>query len=788
MLPAGLEIPGRFMVPEALLTEQGRVRPEFFALPPRLTLPPAFVNAENTVRPEVFVYPAGFIPPAGARLPRDFFGPERMPGREAPERVERVQAVRGTVTVAGAPFAGARVRLEPGEVLATTGPDGRYFAAVAEPGTFSVHLSLDTQRHDLVTLVAPSGIAPPGAPRQFVELRRDAVVVAENDTVAIDFALFPERSQQLLDQPLQELEVQPRSATLTGGEEQTFSAAHGTGTYRWHATLGSFSSTSDAATTYTAPASAGTHFVIVSDTAGNVAMARVEVTNPLTITPRRSTVALGETQELTVLGGLGPYVWSASAGSFSAPEGFQVTYLPPAVAGEYEVVVTDAAGKSATAAISVVLSLALTPASATLQIGESVTFTASGGTGEYRWRTSAGEVEPLTGEQTTYTAPQLVSTQSLIVTDSAGSSAVAVIAVSSGTLRVTPALANLGFQASQAFSATGGVPPYAWTVASGGLSATESAEGEEVTYTAPSVAGVYEINVTDRAGNAGLASVNVNRALRISPAAAVVERGGTSSFTALGGSGTYTWSTTGGELSALSGSPVTYTAPDLSGKENIILADTAGSVVTAVVEVIEAPLPSPDRLILGPQESSRLSVAGGRAPYTWHAESGDLSATSGDSIIHTGPVLSGSYFVTVIDSEGVASQVPVNIVSGASLVVTPNQERYAAGELLEIIVTTLGRGVADLYVRVELPAGTPVSITELNEFSVPDVSLPFGSPVLLVPVAQETTIISVPLPETLVGALAGEYRVTASLVVPGSDSAQARNILASDSAVFEVGQ
>ena len=130
----------------------------------------------------------------------------------------------------------------------------------------------------------------------------------------------------------------------------------------------------------------------------------------------------------------------------------------------------------------------------------------------------------------------------------------------------------------------------------------------------------------------------------------------------------------------------------------------------------------------------------------------------------------------------------MNIVSGSSLVVTPNQERYAAGELLEIIVTTLGRGVADLYVRVELPAGTPVSITELNEFSAPDASLPFGSPILLVPVAQETTIISVPLPETLVGALAGEYRITASLVVPGSDSAQARNILASDSAVFEVGQ
>lgn len=132
------------------------------------------------------------------------------------------------------------------------------------------------------------------------------------------------------------------------------------------------------------------------------------------VQPRSATLSASETTlELQVIGGTGPFVWTvsdATRGTISGG-GRRVTYTRTAVNGVNTVEVTDSRGFSSSSTIvqrddpEELEALVIAPTTAALAANGIVVFTATGGTGNYRWEVDpAGSVSPRTGASTVYTS------------------------------------------------------------------------------------------------------------------------------------------------------------------------------------------------------------------------------------------------------------------------------------------------------------------------------------------------------------------------------------------------
>lgn len=149
--------------------------------------------------------------------------------------------------------------------------------------------------------------------------------------------------------------------------------------------------------------------------------------------------------------------------------------------------------------------ISLSPSSANITyVGQSVTFTASGGERHYTWDVAFSDRGTITSprhSQAIYTASQ-IRENSVIVYDENGHTAIAQINAGSGAalvLTVDPSeLANNGDKSL--LTVSGGTPPYTWSVSSVALGNVDSATGTSVIYTR-NLPGDNAVTVTDSAGN-----------------------------------------------------------------------------------------------------------------------------------------------------------------------------------------------------------------------------------------------------------------------------------------------
>jgi hypothetical protein len=211
--------------------------------------------------------------------------------------------------------------------------------------------------------------------------------------------------------------------TLPVGVAWTFTVVSGgTAPYTWEAdgvlkATGSSYSFSSSAT--------GTHVIAVIDSVGVSRVATADVVpsgigvDPLSIAPTSAVMLPGGSVAYTALGGSGSYSFSASAGAIlGSPTANPATYTAPGGTGTYTITLTDAGGGSpvfadATVTASGTLPL-ITPNSVTVSVvGDTVQFTASGGTAPYSYslnRPDVGSIDALTGLYTQLAAgPVLVT-------------------------------------------------------------------------------------------------------------------------------------------------------------------------------------------------------------------------------------------------------------------------------------------------------------------------------------------------------------------------------------------
>lgn len=253
----------------------------------------------------------------------------------------------------------------------------------------------------------------------------------------------------------------------------------------------------------------------------------------LAIQPSTITLNAGGTQTFSATGGVSPYTYSLvtsnSGGSINSSTG---TYTAGPTAGVTDTIrVTDGNGSTSNATVTVRSTLAITPASATVNTGGAQIFGASGGLTPYTFsittNNSGGAIISATGVYTAGLKGGVTDTVRVI--DGSGNTSNASVTVRS-TLAITPASVSVSAGGTQTFSASGGLSPYTYSIAANNSGGTINASSGA--YTAGSKGGVTDtIRVTDTAGSISNGAVTVNGAGCSNIAKVQMVAAGTSSTT-----------------------------------------------------------------------------------------------------------------------------------------------------------------------------------------------------------------------------------------------------------------
>ena len=332
--------------------------------------------------------------------------------------------------------------------------------------------------------------------------------------------------------------VDPATATVPAGGSHTFAAAV-TGTTNlsvtWTVQEGSSCGSVSATGTYTAPNAGATCHVVATSAADTTknGSATVTVTPPpphvVSVTPASASVLTGGTTTFTATvtgttaGESTSVAWSvpAGAGTIGASTG---VYVAPSTAGTYVVTATSVATPSGTATATVtvtsapVIAVSVTPATASILTGGTVTFSAtvtgttSGQSTAVTWSVPAGSgtINASTGA---YVAPATAGTYVVTATSVANGTkkATATVTVTAPppaiTISISPTTATLDACLGRVFTATVGNSSntaVTWAITeAGGGTVTNGA------YVAPTSAGTYHVVAVSQADPSKTATATV---------------------------------------------------------------------------------------------------------------------------------------------------------------------------------------------------------------------------------------------------------------------------------------
>ncbi|HMD70734.1 MAG TPA: putative Ig domain-containing protein [Bryobacteraceae bacterium] len=488
------------------------------------------------------------------------------------------------------------------------------------------------------------------------------------------------------------------------------------------------------------PTAAGTYSFTVQASLAGPNAAAILVTQAYTVViagPQGSPVSISTSslpdgaigvaysQGVTAVGGYGlsTYTFALTQGSLPPGLGLNsssgVIFGTPTTTGlfNFTMQVTSQVPGAAALAASATLSINIPTPPLTITttslpggtVGTSYTATtlaASGGTPPYTWRLGSGS---LPGGLTLATSGSISGTPTsagsftfqIGVSDSLQGNVIATftIKITAAPLVVTTAFLPAGIvgtaYTATTLAATGGIPPYAWSLASGatlpgGLSITSAG----VISGTPTAAGTFPVTVqvTDSAQVTATRSYSIAVTAPAVPLSITTQPplpngevgvAYTQTFTATGGTPPYNFAVIAGAapaglaLGLLTGS-LTGT-PTAAGTFNFTLqvADQADHSTTqafaitviAAVKIVTAPA-LPDG-VTGVAYSQQLQASGGVTPYVWSVAAGTvpagISLNTATGVLSGTPTTAGTYTFTigVADPNGGKDSSPFTIKVGA---------------------------------------------------------------------------------------------------------------------------
>jgi Putative Ig domain len=404
--------------------------------------------------------------------------------------------------------------------------------------------------------------------------------------------------------------------------------------------------------------------------------------------------------------------WSVSGGgTLSGQTTTSTTYNAPAsVTSAFTATVTATSITDPTKTSSLQFKVSPLPTITTTSLAEatagtaySATLSESGGTSPYKWTIASGALPTglilsSTGAISgTPTGPAGNSSVTFHLTDAAGASASQAITIKVNpppTLTITTAslpAGTIGTAYSQTLQATGGVPPYSWSLTAGTLPAGLTLNSAGVISGTPTGTSTstsnFTVTVTDSqtpthaTKSANLSITVVEPPLSVTTASLAggsIGNAYSQTLKAIGGTPPYTWSISAGTLPAalslnaspgvISGTPTTTGTSTFTVKVTDSAAGTATASLSIVIDadlaITTTSLPGGS---VGTAYSSTLQASGGAQPYSWSITSGNLPAglsiNSGSGVISGTPSATGTstFTVTVTDSESPNVKVNANL-------------------------------------------------------------------------------------------------------------------------------
>jgi hypothetical protein len=328
---------------------------------------------------------------------------------------------------------------------------------------------------------------------------------------------------------------------------------------------------------------AGTDQVQVEDSSGNVAFATVVVApvEPLRISPATVSILTGQDLTFSASGGVPPYTYRLISGS-GGMSGATYTAATPGIA---KVRVTDSLTNAdeATVTVQAIPPLTILPSAATILEGGTIDFAATGGTPPYTFSMKSGD-----GEVTTSGAYKAgaAGTDEVQVEDDGGITVVANIVVQAvPELTISPSAITLLDGDETTFTASGGSPPYAFTVVAPGPGTIDGNGLYKTSGTGSALVRVTDQNDDRRDAVVTIVSLGP---LALSPSNVTLAVSGTTQFTASGGKPPYSFTVTsgGGSLSPVGSTAVEYTAPNTPDSATIEVRDALNNTVEAIASVL----------------------------------------------------------------------------------------------------------------------------------------------------------------------------------------------------------
>jgi hypothetical protein len=310
------------------------------------------------------------------------------------------------------------------------------------------------------------------------------------------------------------------------------------------------------------------------------------------------------------------------------------------------------------------------------------------------------------------------------------------------TLTVFPALVlgtmmlNEGYVTNayaQTLMASGGQPPYMWSLAGGSLPAGITLTSGGILAGTPTTAGSYGIalQVADASGQTQQGALTLNiydlpTVSTVSLANGAVNAPYTQTLSAAGGKAPYTFTLAAGTLpagltlaaGAIAGvptatavAPITVQVADANGKtgqKNFTLSVFNGLVITSQ---------NPPDSDVGATYSQTLAAVGGQQPYTWSLSGGSLPAgitLSAGGTLSGSPTMAGTFTFTVTATDAAnmtfAKQFTVQIFAAPSITTTSLPDVYSGSAYTAMLAGTGGKTPYSFSISSgTLPAGVSLS-------------------------------------------------------------------------------